>query len=894
MNAKKFLFFIIFLSIVFTAPGQSSMSSIDSLLDNSEYDDAITHLDQVLKKISDQDDRITLENKRAEVLIRAGKFDEAERQLESLAARSLSPGQQLITQSNRGFLFLHQGRNDLALTTLQGALATIETQTDQNSLEYAQLLSYLGNLYLATGEYAQAEEQLRMALAIRETLVGKNSELIAASYNDLGLIYSTTDPNKALDHYEKALAIYESVHGKDHPKIAIANTNIGFAYRTLEFYGDAINNFEAALVIWQKIYPQEHPTKAFIYFNLGQTNLKMNNQVAAGEYYEKALKMYRKSYGKKHPAIGTVLNAIGRLKLASGAYDEAVEFFQHALISNVSDFNETNIHHNPAAERYYSGNTLLFSLLNKAESLEARHFGRTLKFGEFELALKSLQVCDTLIDELRQQISNESDKILLGTIASDVYAAGVRIAFEAAQVAAKKRSWYEMAFYFAEKSKSAVLLEAISDSHAKSFAGIPADLLEEEKKLKAEIAVLTQKLSLKPGESEEKYLREMKFTQNRNYKNFVRELETKFPAYYNLKFNVSAPSIGSLQKKLDKHTSILSYFIDEKNNRLYIFLISQKVFKSISQSISSDFERIISGLRNSLIYNQLDVYKESAARLSAILVPRIPNGITNLVLLPTGKLSIIPFESLFSAKLRDENSFDSFPYLLKKYSIRYELCAAMILQENQKTHEPSPAILLCAPVTFEKDHLVELPASESEVNEISQLFSSRNLKNVMLTRQQADEQTIKGTRLKDFTYLHFATHGIVDETNPELSRIFLHSSSTGEDGSLYSGEIFNLQLNAKLVTLSACQTGLGKIFKGEGVIGLSRALVYAGSEKIMVSFWNVPDQSTADLMKGFYHELLSTSTENLAASLQQAKLNLMSNNKYASPYFWAPFVLIGY
>src|SRR5690606_38226576 len=103
------------------------------------------------------------------------------------------------------------------------------------------------------------------------------------------------------------------------------------------------------------------------------------------------------------------------------------------------------------------------------------------------------------------------------------------------------------------------------------------------------------------------------------------------------------------------------------------------------------------------------------------------------------------------------------------------------------------------------------------------------LKQVALTRQDADEVTVKNTRLGDFTYLHFATHGVVDESNPELSRIFLHNSSPNEDGRLYSSEIFNLQLNARLVTLSACQTGLGKIFKGEGVIGLSRALVYAGA-----------------------------------------------------------------
>lgn len=893
MTAKLFCFCILLLSFALGSNAQSVMSAVDSLLDNSEYDNAIRYLDQTLEKITDQNERNTLENKRAEVLILAGKFDEAERQLESLSMRSLTSTQDLITQSNRGFLFLHQGRNDLALTTLQEALTNTAT-SPQNSLEVAKLLSYLGNAYLATGEYAQAEEQLRMALSIREHQVNKNSELIAASYNDLGLVYSVTDAKKALDHYEKALAIYQSIHNKNHPKIAIANTNMGVVYRAMEFYGDAINNFDSALEIWSKIYPEAHPTKGFIYFNLGQTYVKMRKEAVAEEYYQKALHTYRNSYGKKHPDIATVLNALGKIKLASGEYDSAVDLFQQALISNVSGFNDTNISHNPGVEDFYSGNTLLYSLLNKAEGLEARHFGKTLKFGEFQLGMKSLQVCDTLIDELRQQITNESDKILLGTIASDVYAAGVRIAFEAASVAAKKNPWYEMAFYFAEKSKSAVLLEAISDLRAKSFSGIPTELLEEEKKLKAEIAVLTQKLSQKPGEAEEKYLREMKFALNQKSKNFVKQLEAKFPAYYNLKFNVTTPSIRYLQKKLDEHTSILSYFIDERNNRLYVFQIAQNTFKATSHTISSSLDREISGLRNSLIYNQLDVFKESAARLSALLVPKIPGTITNLVILPTGKLSIIPFESLFYGRIKNELSFDTFPYLVKNFSVRYEISASMILQKNQKTLESTPSIFLCAPVTFEKARLVSLPGSESEVNEISNLFASRNLEQVVLTRREADEGTVKSTQLGDFTYLHFATHGIVDESNPELSRIFLHPSTPDEDGSLYSGEIFNLQLNAKLVTLSACQTGLGKIFKGEGVIGLSRALVYAGAEKIMVSFWNVPDQSTADLMKNFYQQQLKSTNPNTATSLQEAKLNLMRDKKYASPYYWAPFVLIGY
>lgn len=874
---------------------QDAMTSIDSLLFDSQFEQAIKELNKALQQTSDQSERIILENKRAETLIRAGRFNEAEKQLESIASKPVPPALEVITQTTQGFLYLYQGRNDLALSTFLEAVAAIEEENKQNTLEGAQLLSHLGNLYLATGKYSQAEEQLVMALAIRENLVKENSELIAASYNDLGLVYSTTNPDKALDHYEKALAIYERIHGKNHAKIAIANTNIGFAYRTLEFYGDAINNFESALAIWEKIHPQSHPSKAFIFFNLGQTYLKMRDEKSAANFYERALRMYHDAYKEKHPAIATVLNAIGSLKLSSGHFDEALAYYQQALVSNASNFNDTNKARNPSLKNFYSGNTLLFSLLNKAEALEARHFGKSLKFDDLALAVRTLQVCDTLIDNLRQQITNENDKILLGSMATDVYAAGVRIASEAGQVAAKKKLWYELAFYFAEKSKSAVLLEAISDSNAKSFSGIPENLLEEEKKLKSDIAIIAQKLSLKPSASEEKYLREMLFTINRSYENFIRELETKFPAYYDLKFNIVTPSIKSLQDKLDVTTAILSYFIDEKNSRLYIFQITAKKFKVLSRDVSSEFGRSINGLRNSLKFNELQTYQAAAEKLSDLLIPaKIPSNIRALVILPTGRLSVIPFETLFYRKTGDEDGFSMLPYLLNRYSVRYEFSAALILQKSQQESSSSSSIFLCAPVTFEKDNLSELPGTESEVKEISRLFASRDFKNEVLTRQHADEKAVKANSLKNFSFIHFATHGIVDESHPELSRIYLHSTPGGEDGNLYAGEIYNMELNANLVTLSACQTGLGKISKGEGVIGLSRALVYAGSKNIVVSFWSVADQSTANLMKIFYSQLLEHSQAHYSDALREAKLHLIKDDKYASPYYWAPFVLIGF
>jgi CHAT domain-containing protein len=152
---------------------------------------------------------------------------------------------------------------------------------------------------------------------------------------------------------------------------------------------------------------------------------------------------------------------------------------------------------------------------------------------------------------------------------------------------------------------------------------------------------------------------------------------------------------------------------------------------------------------------------------------------------------------------------------------------------------------------------------------------------------------IKSAPLKDFRFVHFATHGKVDEGSPELSRIFLQSGSE-DDGNLFAGEIYNLELGANLVTLSACQTGLGKVVRGEGVIGLSRALVYAGAQNILVSYWSVADESTAVLMKDFYSNVLDHPDIPYCESLRHAKLQLMTKKDFAAPFYWAPFVLIGF
>jgi CHAT domain-containing protein/Tfp pilus assembly protein PilF len=892
--SKKILILVLLLggTSVF---GQEIIRSIDSLLLNALNEQAITLIDKNLVAANASQD-ILLKNKKAEALIRSGKFYDANTILKTLlASNTNSIFVSGVLKTTAGFLYLNEGRNDLAIQSLQEALIHFEKVDKQNSLEAAQAISFLGLAYNASGKYAQAEEQMQRALVLRQNILSTDHELIAASYNDLGLVFSQRDGDKALDFYEKALVIYLRLHGKEHPKIAFTNTNTAIVYRDLELYGDAINNFESALKIWEKIYPKPDPKKAFVLFNLGSTYLKMKDLKAAREYFQRALTMYRSSYGTKHPDIAGILNALGSLEISGSKFNEGLAMYQQALQANVSDFESNDESKNPKLQNFYNGNVLLYSLLYKAEAFEARHFGKTLKFNDLAIGLSTLQRCDSLIDKLRQQSSNESDKISLGVIANEVYADGVRIAYESASIAFKKKPYLELAFYFAEKSKSAVLLEAISDADAKSFAGIPTSLLEDEKNLKTAIALTAQKLAQKPSVDEEKYLRETSFNLNRSYETFIKNLEQQYPGYFNLKFNASSPSIKQLQGLLDNKTALLSYFTDEKNDRLYIFLITHKSYKIVDHALPKEFDKYITGLRNGIFFNVTHAYAKAAENLAKLLLPVIPLRIKELVILPTGRLSIIPFETLLTKHTNSSTSYQSLSYLINRFTVRYEFSAGLLLQKVKQPVKKPDAIFLCAPVTFPaEENLSELPGTESEVKEISQLFASKNVAHDAYTRLEATEHLIKSNSLKKYSVLHFATHGVVDEINPELSKIFLQNGSDDEDGNLFAGEIYNLELEANLVTLSACQTGLGKISKGEGVIGLSRALVYAGAKNIIVSFWSVADESTAELMKKFYEGLLNNPSTGYSHNLREAKLSILKSEKYAAPYYWAPFILIGF
>ena len=237
-------------------------SEIDSLMLRGNYEAALERIDLELTKNANGYSSIALNNKKAEILITQGRLTEAESILESV--RPIDSFLNAYTQSNKGFLNLTKGRYDLALENLQSAQALFKACNQENSKEGINCLANLASYYVASGKYNQAEEYELRALQFRQAIFNENSEEVAASYNNLGLIYLSTNPDKALGYYEKALNTYQKLYSNNHPKIAIGNTNLGITYSQLELYGDAINYFETAKKTWEQIYPNGHPNLAFV------------------------------------------------------------------------------------------------------------------------------------------------------------------------------------------------------------------------------------------------------------------------------------------------------------------------------------------------------------------------------------------------------------------------------------------------------------------------------------------------------------------------------------------------------------------------------------------------------------------------------------------------------
>jgi CHAT domain-containing protein len=191
--------------------------------------------------------------------------------------------------------------------------------------------------------------------------------------------------------------------------------------------------------------------------------------------------------------------------------------------------------------------------------------------------------------------------------------------------------------------------------------------------------------------------------------------------------------------------------------------------------------------------------------------------------------------------------------------------------------------------------LARLTGTRTEADQISKLAKASGGQADVWLDLDANEDNLGARDISKYRIIHVATHGLLNAERPQFTGVVLSLvGNKTHDGFVRTDEVFNLHLGSPLVMLSACETGLGKEKRGEGVMGLTRAFMYAGAPTVGVSLWSVADKSTADLMTDFYKRLLTSAEGTTSSSaLRDAQLAMISGKKYSAPFFWAPFVLVG-
>jgi len=832
-----------------------------------------------------------------------------------------------------GMTYIFKGRHDQAFAPLNKALKIRLASLGESHPLVAESYHSLGKYFVDTGDLDRAIEYYKQSVSIYTEFYGSDHPSVAYGNNNIGTVcFKKGRLDEALYYFNLALKDKIRIFGKNHPTVANTYANIGQVYFDQGKYKKAFQQYDKSLKIRFNTLGEHHPSVVIDYIYMGSAYSQMADQDRALDYFKKALVIQLEITGKNHPTICNIYSQIGKIHLKKQDHTKALAFFQKALIGLSPDFNDTIAYHNPPLDHALNNQILLNTLHDKAEALHERFRARSGNIDDLDMALQTYQLALDLIDNMRSSYQAEGSRLLLGEKTAVIFEKAIQAAFELYKKTGDPR-YKETAYQFAEKGKFSTLALYLQDIKAKQFAGIPDRLLGHERSLRADLAFYSTQLqkekerkkstdSLRINDYEEKL-----FTLNNQYQELINIFERDYPDYFNLKYRTETISVSALQQILDDQSVLVEYFTGDEI--ITIFTITKTDLNVIQFDIDPSFYDLAVSLIKTIKKMDVKPFLNRNSQLYEALIAPIKSEINeknHIIIIPHGILSKIPFEVLIadSPEGRDQIDFTNLNYLIRSHDITYHFSATlyadhMKTSNNKNTiytfagfapvfsdNQNSGYILNSRAPESDSDHsdrenrsvrvdgqqFKELKYSEKEVQEIVHKFENKRKTAVAYFGERATEDNLKSVCDK-YRIIHLASHGIVNEEFPKLSGILFSQSdqSGSEDGILYAGEIYNLNLNADLVVLSSCESGIGKLVKGEGLLALTRGFIYAGADNLIVSLWKVSDRQTLKLMTELYNNILDG--QSYPASLRNAKLSMIHNSATAFPRSWASFVLIG-
>ncbi len=805
-----------------------------------------------------------------------------------------------------GIINKHLGYYDQALHYYQKYLNICLILQGVKGKDVANAYNNIGILYFEHfNDRERALEYYYKSTAIKEATLDSLHTDLGESYNNLGNILMKKKPQKALGYYRKALKIYNNNYIDEHYNKIQTYNSIGECFYLLDKFDSAHLYFDKVVRASYASLGEEHQELALAYLQKSITYQKTTNTVLAKKYGTMAISLYEKKYSS-----GAEIS-LAYLQLArfffqeeemQKAYDYCVKSIKSCFVSDsLLNLDKIHVENINALDILIEALNLKASILNKKNLIVS---DSQTPQGLYDITVK---IYREMMLRYQSEYSNEAIRDgLYSTLEKTLSLGGLR----------NKETYLKV-----QEGKSIFFKTCVNiPNDVQNNKYLTDSIFMQEKSIKNQMEMIENRLvglmsdNTANNSSDISISQDELFLLRRNLDKVISYLREYNPKYYQLKYDAKIASIKEIQNQLLKENeTLIEYFLGDSS--IYIFAMTKLSYIVNRVKRDSSFNQQLKTFRKTLnqpnLINHSKVnyqeYISSAHSLYNYLIAPVDSLIKgkDLIIVPDGELALIPFEALLTNKASSaEIDYQSLPYLIKKHAISYANSATLLFNEmqNSKTLKTSNNgdILAFAP-NFENDLLAyntedtvrsklsPLNWTVEEVNNLATYFATK-----VYTNAKATEKNFK-QEAGNYSILHIASHGLVDDEHPMYSKIAfaMDKADTINDGYLHTFELYNTELNADMAVLSACNTGYGKVLKGEGVLNLARGFFYAGCKTVVMSLWVANDKSTATLMGDFYKYLADGQPKNTA--LQNAKLDYVKNNEglKAHPYYWSQFVISG-
>ena len=851
-------------------------------------------------------------------LVKAGHLIEAAKNLSSLLNSNipLTPLERLAINNNLGILYKNLGQYDVSIGFYDAAESIYSKGNFADKNLLGNIYGNKVNIYLTKGDFQKALEYCEKALRFvneSSSVDHANQQSAATLYLNAGIIYFQ------LNSFDNAIA---SVQKSIFLKQKCNFSGLDKAYLNLAKTYSRIGNHILAEKYFNWSIRKSAEGGKFSSINLAQTYLEYGNFLISINEKDKALALIQKAinfnlnnFGEKNQLTSNCYQLMGDYYSGVNNLAGALTYYQKTLISGSKEFNDLNFDGNPSISEITANLWQLRVLQRKADvlaSLADLEPDKNKKIKQLTLSLKTINLAIDMTNKLRVDYQDGETRLIFSEKQKSVFAGSIETALKLYNLTSEKRFLY-LAYQTCQQSKANELKFEIARN--KSFANIeiPDSLRKMGKEIQNNLnsynALIQAESALAtPDTIKLAYWKDQIFYFDRALEKNIETIEREFPRFTDKLKRGNIISIEAIQANLKPDDTLIEYaFSDEDEMRarkLYEFVVTPKDLVCHTELIDSTTTLELKGLKTQLVNqfagnNGIDNYNVMNRRLYnayTVLIQPIKKYFAGkqLIIIPDEDLSYLPFDAFLSNwTMKTKINYAELAYLIRDYSISYGY-STNTQWNNQIKAEYFPKVIGFAP-----HYSVGLPGVASvSYNSIknNSIEISRILNSFRGSVFKGDQATIANfsANLGKGAVLHLAMHAELDtKMEGSSSLVFTPMSKNQDDYCLHSYEIGQKSIKSPMVVLSACNTGNGKLYSGEGLMSLARSFILAGVPCVIETLWPVEDIAGLKIMGNFYRHLSEGKLKNSAMRLAKLDYINTTSPSFVDPRFWAAYNVIG-